>query len=83
MPEMLVRDQVAEVAKLHADASGFGIFAALWRALHESRRRQAERDIHRHQYLLDRYASPALREQFVDPASGRWMVSGLAPTTLT
>jgi hypothetical protein len=30
-------------------------------AMHEARRRQAERDIRRHQYLLDRYASPQMQ----------------------
>ena len=78
MTEALARDQVAAVANLHAGVRASRFFAALLRALHEARRRQAERDIRRHQYLLDRYASPALREQFVDPASGHLMVSGLA-----
>ena len=31
-------------------------------ALHESRRRQAERHIRCHQYLLDRYATPPSRD---------------------
>jgi hypothetical protein len=75
--ETLVRGQAAGAASLHAGTRGFEIFAALLHALHESRRRQAERDIRRHQYLLDRYASPLLREQFVDPSSGHWVISGL------
>jgi len=32
-------------------------------ALHESHRRQAARDIARHQYLLDRYAGPPTRKR--------------------
>ena len=32
-------------------------------ALHEARRRQAAREIGRHQYLLDRYARPPTPEQ--------------------
>ena len=35
----------------------------LFLALHESRRRQAARDLRRHQYLLDRYARPQGQEQ--------------------
>jgi hypothetical protein len=72
-----VRGQAADTAKLHVGSRGFGIFAALLRAVYEARRRQAERDIRRHQYLLDRYAPAPLREQFVDPSSGHWMVSDL------
>jgi hypothetical protein len=33
----------------------------LFLAMQESRRRQAERDIRRHQYLLDRYARPPMQ----------------------
>jgi hypothetical protein len=36
--------------------------ATLFFALHESRRRQAERHLARHQTLLDRYARPAPRD---------------------
>ena len=36
---------------------------ALFLALHESRRRQAERDIQRHQHLLDRHARPQAQQQ--------------------
>ena len=32
-------------------------------AVHESRRRQAERDIRRHQHLFDRYAKPKAQDK--------------------
>jgi hypothetical protein len=77
--ETLAPAQAAKAGSLHVGTRVFEIFAALLYALHEARRRQAERDIRRHQYLLDRYASPQLREQFADPSSGHWVVSGLTP----
>jgi len=37
-------------------------------ALHESRRREAERNIRRHQHLLDRYAKPKAQDKAQDKA---------------
>jgi hypothetical protein len=72
MTETFMRGHAAEAANLHFGACpfgsqarrrGFGIFVGFLRALYESRRRQAEREIRRHQHLLDRYARSPLREQ--------------------
>ena len=77
MTEVLVRGQSSRAATADVGAPSVGIFTALLRALHDARRRGAERELRRHQYLLDRYATPLLRGQFVDPSTGQWMVSGL------
>lgn len=47
----------------HPGRFGLGIFWVLLRALHESRRRQAERDLRRHHHLLNRFARPPMRER--------------------
>ena len=39
-----------------------------FQALHESRRRQAAREIRRHRYLLDRHAKPPSQEASAAPA---------------
>jgi hypothetical protein len=44
---------------------------AIFLALHESRRRQAERHIRRHQYLLDRYAAPPSRDASAPQANDK------------
>jgi len=69
MAEALLNNRSVEAASFKLGAALYapsqlriGIFTTLLRALHEARRRQAERDLRRHQYLLNRYASPPVRE---------------------